>query len=194
MNTPGCCSLQDAQWSLFFTTAGPEQCVQSASPTQHSAGKMRGETMRGRNMIWDADWDRQMIICKTTPGVMCLISSICPAALVVSLPGGGSSAGQFHRGPAAGPERALLLLHVFIAADLAAQLADWTGEAAQPGEAAAGAGIPAEAAGSSCWGEEEEGEGVGAEGTAADWKGGAAPCTGNYASFSTSSVLGSCKS
>lgn len=66
------------------------------------------------------------------------------------LAGGGDSAGQFHRGPAAGSERALLLLLVFIAAQLAAQLPDRTGEAAQLREAAAGAGLPAETAGSSC--------------------------------------------
>lgn len=81
--------------------------------------------------------------------------------------GGGGPAGQLHRGPAAGPERALLLVLVAVAPVVTAQLADRAGEAAQPGEAAAGAGLPAEAAGRSGRGEAEEGEGVGAEGAAA---------------------------
>lgn len=113
-----------------------------------------------------------------------MTQSICPVALVVSVPGSGGPAGQFHRGSAAGPEWALLLLHIFIAADLEAQLADWTRKAAQPGEAAAGASLPAETADSSCWGEEEKGERMGAEGTASDWEGGSGAHAGNNASFS----------
>lgn len=68
----------------------------------------------------------------------------------VVLAGGGDSAGQLHGGPAAGAERALLLLLVpLAAAELAAKLAHRAGEAAQFREAAAGAGLPAEAAGGS---------------------------------------------
>lgn len=59
-------------------------------------------------------------------------------------------------------------MHIPVAAVFAAQLADRTGKAAQLGEAAAGAGFPAKAAGGPCRGEEAQGEGLGAEGGAAD--------------------------
>lgn len=81
------------------------------------------------------------------------IQSVCecnPLRLAV-VPGRGGPAGQLHRGAAAGPERALLLLLLLrpIPAVLAAQLAGGAGEAAQPGEAAPGAGLPAETTGGS---------------------------------------------
>lgn len=106
------------------------------------------------------------------------------------LAGGGDSAGQLYGGPAAGTERALLLLLVpLAAAELASQLADRAGEATQLREAAAGAGLPAEAAGGSRRGEEEEGAGVGAEGAAAERAGRPAAPPGSAAS---SSSLGRC--
>lgn len=89
------------------------------------------------------------------------IQRVCVSDVIFA--GGGGPAGQLHRRPAAGPERALLLVLVAVAPVVAAQLTDRAGEAAQPGEAATGAGLPAEAAGRSGRGEAEEGERVGAE-------------------------------
>lgn len=121
---------------------------------------------------------------------MCLMG-VFPRLRCRVLAGGGDSAGQLHGGPAAGAERALLLLLVALAAaELAAQLADRAGEAAQLGEAAAGAGLPAEAAGGSRRGEEEEGARVGAEGAAAEREGGPAAPPGNAASSSRPCAVG----
>lgn len=103
------------------------------------------------------------------------------------LAGGGDSAGQLHGGPAAGAERALLLLFdPHAATELAAQLADRAGEAAQFREAAAGAGLPAEAAECTRRGEEEEGARLGAEGAAAKRAGRPAAPAGDAASSSSS--------
>lgn len=109
-----------------------------------------------------------------------------PAAPLPVSAGGGDSTGQLHGGPAAGAERALLLLLVpLAAAELAAQLADRAGEAAQFREAAAGTGLPAEAAVGSRRGEEEEGARVGVEGAAAEREGRPAAPPGNAASSSS---------
>lgn len=143
--------------SGFSFAAGPTQCLQSASPAQHSAGKTVSiycihvlqiriemmqlcdafccqcefenttfETKRAKNELRHSvvqcahshiDREKRMHLSldqipHNTRGDMSDLSSLRST-------GSGGSARQFHRGPAADPERALLFLYVFIPTVLA---------------------------------------------------------------------------
>lgn len=116
-------------------TAGPAQCHQPARPAQHPAGQTLPPVL-GPCIYY----------VKVNPSP----HGVRPNGVFLSTAGGGGAAGQFHRGAASGSVRALLLLqHAAVAAVLAAELPDRTGEAAEPREAAAGVGVTSEATGSS---------------------------------------------